>query len=217
MSNALLCRIGIGASFAAMFDIDLPASLRCATRADWRVIGAITGDAFQDDPVSRWIFGSKRSMPPVFGRQARDIYLPRGVCHLAGEDGATMWLLPGASNATPIIGQLGTAYHMVRHGGFAALRRGMAAERNMARHHPGEPHAYLYTIAVRKSAQGRGLGRSLLAPMLDVCDQAGLPAYLENSNPRNHALYAAHGFGHVEFFDAGPGGPPLEAMWRPAR
>lgn len=217
MSNAVLCRIGIGASFAAMFDMVLPAPLRRATRADWRVIGAITGDAFQDDPVSHWIFGSKQSMPPVFGRQARDIYLPRGICHLAGDDGATMWLLPGASNAVPIIGQLGTAFHMVRHGGFASLRRGMAAERNMARHHPREPHAFLYTIGVRKSAQGRGLGRSLLAPMLDACDQAGLPAYLENSNPRNHALYAAHGFAHVEFFDVGPGGPPLEAMWRDAR
>lgn len=156
-------------------------------------------------------------MAPVFGRQALDIYLPRGICHLAGDDGATMWLLPGESNDMPLMGQFSMAWNMIRHGGFGAARRGATAGTNMARHHPKEPHAYLYTIAVRPGAQGRGIGRSLLAPMLYACDRARLPAYLENSNPRNHALYAAHGFEHVEHFDVGPGGPPLEAMWRPAR
>ena len=95
-------------------DIQLPAGLRRATLSDWRTIGAITGDAFQNDPVSSWVFGNKRPMPSVFGRQARDIYLPRGICHLAGDDGATQWLLPGAGNAMPMAGQCNTAWHMIR-------------------------------------------------------------------------------------------------------
>ena len=198
-------------------DIDLPDGIRRARPSEWRAIGAITGDAFSNDPVSSWIFGGPAGMAPVFGRQARDIYLPRGICHLAGEDGATMWLLPGASNVMPLRGMAGVAWQMAKNGGFGSVRRGMAAGKQMERHHPTEPHAYLFTIGVRSGAQGRGLGRSLLAPMLDACDRAGLPAYLENSNPRNHALYAAHGFEHVEHFDVAPGGPPLEAMWRPAR
>ncbi len=195
-------------------NIELPKNIRQASQSDWRTIGAITGDAFQNDPVTNWIFSNKRALPLVFGREARDIYLPRGVCHLAGDDGATMWLLPGESNDMPLMGQISTAWHMMRHGGIGVLRRGMVCEANMAEHHPKEPHIYLYMIAVRPAAQGKGVGRSLLAPMLAACDEAGLPAYLENSNPRNHALYAAHGFEHVAYFDAGPGGPPLEPMWR---
>ena len=198
-------------------DIQLSEGVRQARLEDWRTIGAITGDAFQNDPVASWIMRDARGMPPVFGRQTRDIYLPRGICHLAGDDGATQWLLPGGSNAMPLAGQLSTAWHMARYGGLGSLRRGLAAESAMARHHPKSPHVYLYTIAVRSSAQGRGVGRSLLVPMLEACDRAGLPAYLENSNPRNHSLYAAHGFTHVEHFEAGPGGPTLEAMWREPR
>jgi len=197
--------------------IALPEGIRRAAPADWRTLGAITGDAFAGDPVASWIMPNPAGLPPVFAREARDIYLRRGVCHLAGDDGATMWLLPGARNSAGPVGTLATGWHMLRHGGAGALRRGLATEGQMAKHHPREPHVYLYTIAVRKAAQGRGLGRALLAPMLAACDRAGLPAYLENSNPRNHSLYAAHGFAHVEHFAAGPGGPPLEAMWREAR
>lgn len=198
----------------AELDIKLPDGIRKAEAADWRAIGAITGDAFSDDPVASWVFGNSRAMPHVFGRDARHVYLPRGVCHLAGDDGATMWLLPGETNKMPFAGEMAVMWHMLRHGGWSSVRRGMETGRRMAEHHPKEPHVYLYTIAVRNGAQGRGLGRSLLAPMLAACDAAGLPAYLENSNPRNHALYAAHGFEHIEYFNVGPDGPPLEPMWR---
>ncbi|RED16358.1 acetyltransferase (GNAT) family protein [Parasphingopyxis lamellibrachiae] len=201
----------------AEMDIRLPETMRRAAQSDWRMIGAITGDAFQNDPVSSWVFGNKRPMAAVFGRMARDIYLPHGICHLAGDDGATQWLLPGVNNTMPLAGQMNIAWHMIRGGGFGSLKRGMSAGSAMARHHPKEPHAYLYTIAVRASAQGRGLGRALLAPMLDACDRAGLPAYLENSNPRNHSFYAGQGFDHIEHFSPGPAAPPLEAMWREPR
>src|SRR5687767_6551888 len=49
-------------------------------------------------------------------------------------------------------------------------------------------------IGVEPARQGRGLGAALLRAQLAVCDQAGLPAYLESSNPRNRPLYERHGF-----------------------
>lgn len=198
----------------AELDIQLPEELRRAHKTDWDVVGAITADAFQNDPVSSWIFGKKRAMRPVFGRQARHIYLPRGVCHLAGDSGATMWLLPDASKDMSLLGTLDIGFHMTRLAGLGAIRRGMTADAEMIRRKPKTPHAYLYTIAVRSSAQGQGLGRTLLAPMLEACDRTGLPAYLENSNPRNHGFYAGQGFRHMEHFAPAPGAPPLEAMWR---
>ncbi len=105
----------------------------------------------------------------------------------------------------------------------AALRprRGPAGVANGRRDgaaHPNYPHAYLFSIGVRRAAQGTGLGRKVIAPVLDACDRAGLPAYLENSNPANTGFYASCGFApqgdpiHPE-----PDSPPLIPMVREPR
>lgn len=201
----------------AELNIRLPDGLRQAGQADWRVIGDITGDAFRDDELSLWVFGNTRAMRPIFGREARHIYLPRGICHIAGDMGSTMWLPPGPNTDLPLLGTLDIAFHMMRLAGLGALRRGMALEAAMERRRPKTPHVYLFNIAVRQSAQGKGVGRTLLAPMLDACDRAGLPAYLENSKPRNHSFYVGHGFEHMEHFAPAPDAPPLEMMWREPR
>ena len=195
-------------------DIHLPDGMRRAALTDWPAIGTIMGDAFQNDPVSSWIFGNKRAMAPIFGRQARYLFLPNGICHVIEDVGATMWLLPGASKNMSVLGNLDIALTMIRYAGIGGARRGLSAEAEMNRKRPKEPHAYLYTIGVHSVGQGKGIGRRLLAPMLEALDRAGLPAYLENSNPRNHSFYAGHGFAHMEHFNPAKGAPPLEAMWR---
>jgi ribosomal protein S18 acetylase RimI-like enzyme len=49
-------------------------------------------------------------------------------------------------------------------------------------------------IAADPSQTGRGLGAALMKHALQICDEQGLPAYLESSNPRNISLYERHGF-----------------------
>ncbi len=197
-----------------MLDITLPDGLRQAEQQDWRLIGDILAEAFCNDPVASWILGTPKAMPSVFSRFAKGVYLPHGICHLANDEAATMWLLSGAEKEPPFSDFMLMALDMIRYGGFGALQRGTAAGKEMARHTPKEPHLYLYMIGVRESGRGKGLGRKLMAPVLEACDRAGLPAYLENSNPRNHGFYAAQGFERLEIFEPGPGAPPLEAMWR---
>lgn len=86
----------------------------------------------------------------------------------------------------------------------------------MAAFHPEEPHWYLAMIGVDPSRQGRGLGSALLKAALRVVDEAGAPAYLESSNPRNTPLYERFGFQVMG--KVAPGDfPGLEPMWRPAR
>jgi len=56
----------------------------------------------------------------------------------------------------------------------------------------------------------------MLDATLKRVDEQGVPAYLENSNPRNTKLYERVGFvtrGSI----APPGAPPLVAMWRDKR
>jgi ribosomal protein S18 acetylase RimI-like enzyme len=83
----------------------------------------------------------------------------------------------------------------------------------MDNHHPHQPHEYLWFLGVVPAAQGRGVGSALITPVLERADEAGYPAYLEATSPRNRALYERHGFRAGAPF-AVAGGPPLWPMWR---
>jgi ribosomal protein S18 acetylase RimI-like enzyme len=94
-----------------------------------------------------------------------------------------------------------------------------AAERileQMEAFHPTEPHWYLAIIGVEPAKQGRGLGAQLMEGALTRCDEEGLIAYLESSNPANISLYQRHGFeviGEIQVADT----PVVTPMLRPAR
>jgi ribosomal protein S18 acetylase RimI-like enzyme len=198
-------------------EITLPAGMRATGPRDWRQLGAITAEAFAEDPVNLWIFGNTGPMADVFGSLARSVYLKRGFCHVSGDEGATMWSHSSANREPGPIAMLELVSSIMRKGTKGAAKRGMAAAETMAREHPSTPHLYLFTIGTRKAARGKGLGKRLLAPVLAAADRDGLPCYLENSNPANMGFYRAHGFERMKVFAAGPGGPPLEAMWREPR
>jgi ribosomal protein S18 acetylase RimI-like enzyme len=87
----------------------------------------------------------------------------------------------------------------------------------MEKHHPDEPHWYLMLIGSDPSVRGAGFGQALMRSRLDRCDAEGVPAYLENSNPRNESYYLRFGFevtGEIKLPD---GGPPMWPMWRDPR
>ena len=80
-----------------------------------------------------------------------------------------------------------------------------------ARHPKDEPHWYLAVLGVDGAAQGEGLGRRLIEPGLQRCDEEGLPAYLETMNEANLAWYARFGF---EVTDEVHGGIPAWLLTR---
>lgn len=200
-----------------MLDIKLPEGMRVAGRQDWRQLGAITAEAFAEDPVNLWLFGNREAMPAVFSTLARALYLPRGFCHLKGDDGATMWAPSDASLDISLWPTLGLVSALMRKGSKGAVKRALAAGEAMKREHPKAPHVYLFSIGTRKAARGKGLGKMLISPVLEAADRKGLPCYLENSNPANSGFYRSRGFERMKLFEPGPGGPPLEAMWREPR
>ena len=69
--------------------------------------------------------------------------------------------------------------------------------------HPGEPHWYLPFIGVDPAHQGEGYGTELMRHTLKRCDADGIPAYLENSNPRNALFYERLGFEQLGVIKAG--------------
>ena len=83
--------------------------------------------------------------------------------------------------------------------------------------HPREtPHMYLSLLATHPGHRGRGIGQQLLARNLAQFDAAGLPAYLESTNPANDHRYLRAGFRPVGGFRAVLDGAPVTTMWREA-
>lgn len=72
----------------------------------------------------------------------------------------------------------------------------------MEEYHPEGECWYLPVIGVDPTHQGMGMGAALMKHALQIIDEAGQPAYLESSNPRNISLYERHGFeamGEIQF------------------
>ena len=197
--------------------IELTPDIRLARRRDWRAVGEITAEAFRDDPVNRYLLGTAEGVRAAMMTLARHVYVPVGESFLIEGKGATMWVPPGAAPKFGLWAQLGFAMGQLRHGSKGAMKRALHATGLMEKHHPDTPHMYLFSIGTTASARGKGVGKALLKPVLEACDRAGMPAYLENSNPANHGFYSAHGFEKITEFPVGPEGPPMAPMWREAR
>jgi GNAT superfamily N-acetyltransferase len=130
--------------------------------------------------------------------------------------GAAVWAPPGRWRV-PIGLTLREAGRMTRVFG-RRLPLGLRALVRLEGHHPKSPdHWYLHYLGVEPRRQGKGLGGSLVAPVLELCDRERAPAYLEASTDRNRVLYERNGFELTGVFDMpGQGGPPIREMWREA-
>ena len=196
-------------------DIELGAELERAGPRDARKLGSVTADAFRHDPFNEWLFGNFAGIEHLFHLQARRIYSRRGYCYTAGDDGACMWMMPGGDGSFSRADYLAFALPTLVKSGYGAVKRGILTGKAMETRHPTFEHAYLFSIGVRQSARGTGLGRRLIQPVLDACDRTGTIAYLENSNCANDGFYRSCGFEpHGAPIHPEPDSPPLIPMAR---
>lgn len=199
-------------------DIHLGDDLQQSGPAEAGLIGDITADAFRNDPFNIWLFRNFSGIRALFRFQAKRIYTRRGYCYRSGNDGACMWMLPGKDTNFTTMDYAIFAANTLFRSGPKAIARGIKTGEAMGHRHPQFPHAYLFSIGVRPSAQGKGLGRKLIQPVLDGCDRAGIRAYLENSNPANTGFYNSCGFEQMgDPIHPEPGSPPLVPMMREPR
>jgi GNAT superfamily N-acetyltransferase len=78
-----------------------------------------------------------------------------------------------------------------------------------------QPHAYLSLLATHPDHAGHGYGTAHLATDLERWDEAGIPTYLESTNPRNDRRYQRQGYGAIGRFEAVLDGAVVTTMWRP--
>lgn len=196
---------------------DLP--LRHALRRDLPTLVDIWVDAFAHDPYLRWIapedtvwaeFG-----PAWLGFIAGQCF-ERGHTYLSrGGEVAVAWIPPDVAFATPEVFQ--QAYATVA--GIVGEARAAESLETVAQargHSLTESHWTLQYFGVRAAAQGRGLGRMAVAPILARCDAESLPCGLISTNPRNLSFYEREGFRVVAEIATPDGGATLRPMHRAA-
>jgi GNAT superfamily N-acetyltransferase len=193
--------------------------IRNAVPADMEVLVDTLSDSFVHDPMFNWLFPATHLYPHFFRMLIRDVYLPRGIVHLDEQArAAALWLPPEARlKLAPRLRLLRFGLKLMRESGVRSVWRVLRQGSIFARHHPQEPHYYLQFIGCCRSEQGRGIGSALLKQGIRICDERGMPAYLECSNPRNVPLYERHGFVVRGRQAVGKNAPMAWFMWRDPR
>ncbi len=189
--------------------------------AEAKASAAVLANAFAQDPIFRFILGDRSDAEDRLRHLFSDTVAAelRKPAHLVEmtEDGNAIALWHEVDDwKTPPADLVRSLPSTVRAFGRSlprALRVLLSAEKV----HPPEPHRHLGYIGTHDDHKGKGLGTALLTSMTDRCDQEGLAAYLESTNPANDAWYARFGFESRGPVPLPSGAPVLTAMWRDPR
>ncbi|GJF19648.1 GNAT family N-acetyltransferase [Streptomyces sp. HO565] len=202
-------------------------AIRTAGEGDRELVVRLLDEAFQDDPVSRWVFPGEEYRRRTHRRLMAaftDAVLADGWIDIT-EDGAACALWLSVSEDGHDDGHGGETDEAVADGP-AQVREAVdpdnARVERIARltegiHPSGRAHAYLWMIGVAPGRQGEGLGTALIESVLDRCDREELPAYLEASSARSRGLYERLGFEFTGRALDLPDGPRMWPMWREPR
>ncbi|CAM5401602.1 GNAT family N-acetyltransferase [Streptomyces pilosus] len=201
-------------------------AIRTAGDDDRELIVRLLDEAFQDDPVSGWVFPEREYRRTTHHRLMAaftDVVLADGRVDIT-EDGSAcaLWMSVPAEEDPGDAG----AEDGPEEDGFAQTREEVDPDnerveligRLTADIHPsGRAHEYLWMIGVLPGRQGEGLGTALIGSVLERCDREGRAAYLEASNERSRLLYERLGFEAAGEPLALPEGPLMWPMWREPR
>ena len=195
---------------------------RRATPTDATRISHLLAAAFSRDPIFNWLTrmsGRAAALNRFFYWVLRERAIPLGETWMTSDGyAAASWIAPYAE-AKPenFRDELRLLSVLLSLTGVSRFARGAAMAKAMEHAHPPEPYFYLAFVGVAPRFQGTGLGTALLENTLARVDAAGMPAFLENSNPRNIKLYERFGFRVTREITAREDAPPLYAMLRPGR
>jgi len=194
-------------------------AVRRATVAEVPDVVATLATAFAHDPVLSFLFEDADRRPGLLatffaarlagGRGMDEVLTVAGT---GGPVSAAVWVPPRREeDPAPDFGPVVAALSVLL-GEEVAMRKFLALG-PLLEAHPPAPHWYLAFVGTRPDARGVGMGSALIAAITSRCDDEGIPAYLESSDPVNVPLYESHGFRVVGEVGI-PDGPTVPLMWR---
>lgn len=150
------------------------------------------------DPEERkaripWHFSAMVRYGVLFGRVFTTVGTPRGVA---------VWLTPGETAMTDsriAAAGLDASPAVLGEEAFGRFLSVVSQIEPYREQDVSSRHWYLALVGVDPDYSGRGIGGSLLKPVLAAADGDDLPCYLETAEERNVAFYQKHGFEAVRY------------------
>lgn len=195
--------------------------LRPVEAGDVAELSACLARAFDDDPVSHFLFPNERThrvrLERYFRWQFAHVFLPKGESWTTDDlAGASLWIPPRRPSPSVFqaLSQLATVTRILGRQTGRALR----LLEQLDSVHPKVVHCYLGTIGTDPERQRSGIGSALMEVVLSRLDQEAMPAYLESSKEENLSFYHRHGFEVTgEVGRSGGDIPRIWLMWREPR
>jgi ribosomal protein S18 acetylase RimI-like enzyme len=192
-------------------------NVRPAISTDTSGVANTLAEAFFHDPVWGWAFADpsrrKAQHAAWFRLLIGSALAYQWVWTTPAYEAVSVWVPPGCPELTeadearlrPLLEEM------------VGERSGLILEVmncfNTAHPHHQE-HYYLSLLGTHTDHRGAGIGMQLLADNLVHVDAAGMPAYLESTNPANLNRYESVGFKVYATFDLPDDGPTVTTMWR---
>lgn len=161
----------------------------------------VMGRAFLQDPFLQHLApdDAKRARltPEFVGIVVNYCFLYGEVWTFPALEGVACWLRPDKTSPS-FAGMLrtGMLFMPLKFGwaGFQRFNEVVTYTDAVHKQCAAGPHWYLWGLGVEPSRQRKGVGGTLLYPVLSQADAAGQPCYLETQNESNLPFYQKHGF-----------------------
>jgi GNAT superfamily N-acetyltransferase len=196
----------------------MTAKVRVAGPDDIPAMALALGRAFADDPIFEFLVPGiaaaerARRATPFFAVDTKLRVRTASAWTTPDRVGAALWAPPGKWR-TSLADSVRLAWPILRGTRGRGLRP-MGVLSTIEKAHPRQPHWYLAVLGTDPDHQGRGIGAALMAPVLERCDEEGLPAFLESSKESNIPYYERFGFRVERELELGKGAPSVWPMWR---
>ena len=186
---------------------------------DVPTLAEVSARAFEHDPLTAWLVETGRDAMRMERQMFHAEYRMTKRYDLIFTDsnrqGVAIWKPPGArASFGDRIQQIWTMLGTINVSRRACAKVKLFKDIEKAR--PREPHYYLSLLAVTPEMQGKGLGSALMQPILDHCNQMGIPAYLETETESNVRFYEKKGFEVRQEIVTSDGESKVWTMWREA-
>ena len=171
-------------------------------------LAELLGEAFTDDPMLVWPFGSGSTdaITDFFRAFDERIAALGWLWEADAGLGVAAWIPPGSDQVMMDIDRAMRSTLATAEGRHEELWEWIADN------FPREPFWYLDHLAVEAEHRGSGLGAALIRRGLDFADRDGVPAFLETGRPENVGYYERRGFRRISDEDAPGGGPHIWFM-----
>ena len=192
--------------------------IRKAGDDDLDPIKRVLARAYDKDPVVNWFVlqDGKRTqrIEKFFEVNFKDYAMKYDHVITTEElNGAAAWYPPEPKDCwkSSTLKNLSLIHKWISICGIRAVASRIFASLVLEKHHLKKPHYYLFGLGVDPSQQGKGIGSHLLQFGLSMCNEKGVPAYLETETEDNVRFYEKHDFKVREEFML-PGGPRIWTM-----